>query len=283
MQVHVRVHNGAGRIPLAQRNRQQKDEPVTGEPSVHGVYDYFLGGWQHLHADRELGRAIAERFPQVPEHIRAAQDFHLRAARWAAERGITRFIRGGPVTALPGGRNVHDAARAVSPAAEVIYVSWDPDAHKWAQEMLTGGDRTHAVLAEPGNMEPGPEVAAMLASGEPMCVIAGLVLHFMPGETAAALTAHVAAALPPGSVAVLSLAVPGESAEAAELLRMFTPAHVYRHTAADVARWLADAGLEIVPPGVRDLRFRLGSPVRAAGKLTARAPGLIAGALAVKP
>lgn len=256
---------------------------MTGEASVHGVYDYFLGGWQHLHADRELGRAIAKRFPQVPEHIRAAQDFHLYAARWAAERGITRFIRGGPVTMLPGDRNVHDAARAVNPDAEVIYVSWDRDAHRWAQRMLTGEDRTHAVLAEIGNMDPAPEVVEMLAPGEPVCVIAGLVLHFMSGETAAKLTSHVAAALPSGSVAVVSLAVPGESPEAAELLEMFTPAHVYRHTPADVERWLTDAGLETVLCGVCDVRFCSAAPSWAPGELTARAPGFIAGALAVKP
>lgn len=255
---------------------------TAGKPTVHGVYNYWMGGSQHSRADRELGRSIAEHFPQVPVHVWAAQEFHLRVTRWAAERGISRFIHGGPVTVLPGGCNVHDAARAVNPAAEVIYVNWEAEAHEFAQEMLTGGKPTRAVLAAPGDMNPAPAVTEMLATGEPVLAIAGLAMHFMDAGTAARMTAHVAAALPSGSVGAVSLAVPGDSPQAAELLEMFAAARVFRHTAQDVTGWLEKAGMEIVPPGVCDVRLHPGK-TWAAGELGARPPGFIAGGLALKP
>lgn len=251
---------------------------TAGKPTVHGVYNYWMGGSQHSRADRELGRSIAERFPQVPVHVWAAQEFHLRVTRWAAERGISRFIHAGPVTVLPGGCNVHDAARQVDREAEVIYVNWEAEAHEWAQEMLTGGKPARAVLAAPGDLDSAPAVAQILADGEPVLAIAGLALHFMDAGTAAAMTAHVAGALPSGSYGVVSLAVPGDSPRADEVLKMFTPARIYRHTAQGVTGWLEDAKLTVLPPGVRDVRR-----LRAGDGPGAAPPAFVAGGVALKP
>jgi len=255
-----------------------------GEATAHGVYDWMLGGAWHRRADRELGRAIAARFPAVPGHIRAAQDFHCRAAAWAAERGVARFIRCGPVTALPG-RDVHDAVRAACPAAQVIYVSPDEAAHAWAVALLSGkGITLVPAPPRPRSMLELEPVAAMLAGGEPVCVIAGLLLHFVPAEGAAAGIARLAKALPSGSVLALSLGIVGSDATRADgLLDMYTPARIRSHTAEDVTGWLEDAGLEIVPPGVKDVRAIPGKPGWAARRLTGRTPGHIAGVLARKP
>jgi hypothetical protein len=249
------------------------DPPAAG-PTVHGVYDYWLRGGQHLRADRELGRAIAERFPRVPEHVRAAHEFHLRAAVWCAERGVSRFVRTGHLTAPPG-RNVHDAVRGVDPAARVIYASQSEAAHEWAQALLSGDPGHEAVLTgEDGILAERP-VRAMLADGKPVCVIAGMVLHFTPAGKAAWQVARVAAALPPGSFLAVSVALLDSSRQAGELAAMFTPARLYRHTAEDVAGWLEDAGLQVAPPGVADVTARGWAEA-------ARPPGFIAGGVAVK-
>lgn len=242
-------------------------------PTIHGVYDFWLGGGQHLRADRELGRAIAERFPMVPVHVRAAQEFHLRAAVWCAERGVSRFVRAGHLTALPG-RNVHDAVRAVDPGARVIYASQDEAAHNWAAALLPLDGRTQVVLPGEGGILAEEPVRAMLAEGEPVCVIAGMVLHFTRAETAAMRVARVAKGLPPGSALVVSVALLDNSEQAGELAAMFTPARIHRHTAQDVAGWLEGAGLEVLPPGVAD--------VQAVREVAARPPGFIAGGVAVK-
>jgi hypothetical protein len=257
-------------------------DPAANGPTVHGTYDYFLGGGQHTRADRDLARAIGARFPMVPVHVRAAQDFHLRAARWCAERGVSRFIHCGHVTALPPGRNVHDAVREASPGARTIYFYRDDGARSLSAGLLAGEPGVTAARSGEGGLLGLDAAAAMLADGEPVCVIAGMLFHFVPAGRAAARIARLSAALPSGSVVVVSMAVPGESRPAAELLAMFTPAPVRRHRAGDLAGWLEAAGLRIVPPGVADVRVIPGESGWAAGEFPARAPGYIAGVLAVR-
>lgn len=220
--------------------------------TVQGVYDFWLGGSQHTRADRELGRAVAERFPTVPAHLRAAERFHQRAACWAAERGISRFIRAGAVPCLPAGENLHEAVRRVRPGAGTVYVSRSAG---WIRVRFAGeAEAAGADAGRPGEvLEAGP-VAALLAGREPACLVLGMVSQFEPPGLAAANVAAYAAALPPGSVLAVSAGLLRDSPEGDELAAMFTPARVYRHTARDVAGWLEGAGLRLVPPGVRDVR-----------------------------
>src|ERR1700761_5230405 len=91
-------------------------------PTVHGIYDYWLDGCDHLRSDRELARAIGAKFPGVPVHVRMAREFHLRAARWCAEQGIIRLIGAGIASHKPRIPNLHDAAREVAPEASAVYV-----------------------------------------------------------------------------------------------------------------------------------------------------------------
>lgn len=253
-----------------------------GAPTIHGVYDFWLGGGQHLHADRELAQAIACRFPSVPAHIRAAQQFHLRAARWCAEQGISRFVHAGHLTALPSPLNVHDAAREVRPGAEVVYAYRDEKVRTLSEGLLAGKRGVTAVLSGQGGFLDCEPVRGWVREGEPIALIAGLLLHFTPAERAASRIARAAAALPAGSVFAASVALAADSPRARDLLAMFTPAEVYRHTAGDFEGWLTAAGLEIVQPGVMDVRVVPG-PGWAPAMVPDGGPGYIAGALARKP
>jgi S-adenosyl methyltransferase len=252
--------------------------------TVHGIYDYWLGGSSHRPDDRELGEAIAARFPLVPVHVRAAHDFTLRATRWAALRGISRFIRAGSVTYLPG-RNVHDAARQVNPAAEVAYVNRDAGAHALMAALTSSGRLTsavHATVGRPEELLSSPPIGKWTGEGEPVCMIIWMSLTFASPEVAPDLVAAYAESLTPGSVVALTVALADDSPEADELVAVYTPAKIRRHSAGDVAGWLTGAGLKIVDPGVADVRL-FGRPPWAAGELEARPPGTIAGGLAVKP
>lgn len=257
--------------------------PADG-PTIHGVYNYWLGGSQHKRADRELGAAIAAKYPGVPAHIRAAQEFHLRTARWAAGQGITRFVHAGNLTALPRGRNVHDAAREIRPDAEVVYAYRDAGAHAMSGGLLAGRRGLTAVLSGQGGFLASEPAATWAAEGRPVCVIAGLMLHFTDGERAAKRIARAAGALPPGSVLAASVAIAADTDWTRGLLGMFTPGAVYRHTAEDVVGWLAGAGLEIVGPGLTDVRVVPGAgPGRPGGEPPDQGSGYIAGVLGRKP
>lgn len=256
-------------------------DPDRG-PTIHGIYDFWLGGGQHLREDREVAQAIEARYPSVPLHVRAAQDFHLRAARWAAQQGISRFVHAGHITALPSGRNVHDAAREVIPDAQVVYAYRHQAAYAFSEGLLDWDEGATAVLSRTGGFLASDPVRAWVEAGEPVCVIAGLVLHFVDAGTAEARVARAAKALPPGSVFVVSMTLPGTRPAADEVLAMFTPARTYRHTAGDLTGWLEDAGLKIVPPGVTDVRI-VPRPGQPSCGLSPRAAGFIGGVLAVKP
>jgi S-adenosyl methyltransferase len=258
--------------------------PVNrADPTVHGVYDYMLGGAEHRHADRELGDAITREFPSVPAHVRAAREFHLRAARRAAEQGISRFIAAGIASWKPGTRNVHDAAREAVPEAEAVYVYRGTEAHAWARVLLPrpGARSVRGAVERPGELLSAGPVAAMLAGGRPVHLALGMTLHFAPAGEAREQLAVYAGALPPGSEVALSVALADHSPRADRLLGMFTPAKVYRHTAGDVAGWLEAAGLRAEPPGVCDVRLLLRCDRWP--EVPPRAPGMTAGALARKP
>ena len=255
-----------------------------GGATEFGVYDYWLGGSSYRPDDQELAEAIAARFPAVPAHVRLAHDFVLRVTRWAAERGISRFIRAGSVTYLRR-RNVHDVARQANPAAEVIYVNRDGEAHELMAALTRSSRRTtavHATVAEPGKLLASPPARGWVADGRPVALLSWMSLSFAPGEVARGLVAAYAEALPPGSVIALTVALADDSPAADELLAMYTPEKVRRHTAEDVTGWLERAGLGIVKPGVADVRC-FERPGWVADGLEARGPGMIAGALAVVP
>ena len=222
------------------------------EATVDRVYDYWLGGRENLRVDRELGKAIEERFPSVRDHVQAARKFCLRAASWCAGYGIERFACTGVAGWKPGLRNVHDAAREMAPRARVAYVHRGREAHAWARVLL-GGRGLATARADvncPASLLAAGPVAALLGDGEPVALLLAMTLHFAPPEQAAEQVALYADALPRGSALALCVALPDDSPEADDLIRMFTPARVYRHTAADVAGWVKAAGLELAPPGV---------------------------------
>jgi hypothetical protein len=254
------------------------------EATEYGLYDYWLGGSSYRPADQELGDAIAKRFPALPGRVRLALGFTLRVTRWAAEHGISRIIREGSVTYLRR-RNVHDIARQVNPAAEVVYVNRDEEAHKLMVALTRCARRTtavHAAIAEPSKLLASPPAGEWIAGGGPVALISWMSLSFAPPEAAPGLVAAYAQALPPGSAIALTVALADDTPEAGELQAMYAPEKVCRHTAEDVAGWLEGAGLRVMAPGVADVRA-FERPGWVADRLEARAPGMIAGALAVKP
>jgi S-adenosyl methyltransferase len=266
---------------MAESSQDNDVLPGARGPTVHGVYDYFLGGAGHLLADRELAKAIEERFPDVPAHVQAARKFHLDAARWCAGQRIGRFIGVGIASWKPGVLNIHDAARG----ADAVYVHRSRAAHALAGAMLAGPG-TCSVRARvnfPAEVLSAVPVADMLAKGGPVSLHLGMTLHFASPAEAREQVAVYAGTLPRGSALVVSVALVDSSPRGDELTGMFTPAPVYRHTAGDVAGWLEGAGLDLVPPGVCDVaRLAPGRGWEQAGQ-AARAAGATVGALGRKP
>ena len=87
------------------------------------VYNYWLGGKDHFAADRAEADHLLEIYPPLRDLVRENRAFVTRAVAWAAGQGISQFIDlGAGLSASPA---VHEAARAVLPAARVAYVDTD--------------------------------------------------------------------------------------------------------------------------------------------------------------
>jgi hypothetical protein len=191
-------------------------------------------------------------FPGARRALAGEVDFTLRAARWAAARGIGQLVHAGAASFLPG-RNLHDAAQAINPDARVIYVNRAADLHEDAAALLGVLPGCQAAYDEGLDLLAIPEVAAMAARGA-VAVVYSLVLSYVPDDEAAALLTSLARGLPPGSAVALSLILPADGPPGDEVIVAAAAAGtpMQRRTREDIAGWMG--GMDVTA-GVTDVRL----------------------------
>jgi S-adenosyl methyltransferase len=255
--------------------------PDSSEPTTYGLFDVWTGGWANTGADRRLAAELERRAPASGSEVRAARNFTIDAALWAARHGISQVIE--CEAWLPGGRPpLHDLVRVVRPAARVLYAQSDPVPAGYLEDLAKGDDGAGAVHMPPDDaaaLLAAPEAARLIDPEQPAAVILEMFLHFRGSDAARRIVAGWADALAPGSVIIVSAGVPNAGDEAArEFTRVYTPAQIRAHSVEDVAGWLG--GLELVAPGITDARTWRGW---GEARLTPRPVGRIVAAVAVVP
>ena len=238
------------------------DDPFDARvPSIARMYDYWLGGTASFGADRAAAVEVEKVFPGTRLLAVRSRQFIVRAVTWLAQQqGVTRFLDLGAGIPTRGetevaGRRVriipvHEAALAACPSARTVYVDADPVAVAHAG-VMAAGPGVAAVRADV------TDVAAVLAdprvrevTGEPSALIFGMILHFMPADSARALVAAYARAVRPSSWVVISVARNEDTemfGRVRELVRR-SGAELHNHSPEDVASFFS--GLDLVPPGV---------------------------------
>src|SRR5690349_16234510 len=94
-------------------------DPDTPHPAR--IYNYWLGGKDHFHADRRAAEAVIRHRPEVVAGARANRAFLARAVRYlAAECGIRQFLDIG--TGLPAPASTHEVAQTVARDSRIVYV-----------------------------------------------------------------------------------------------------------------------------------------------------------------
>ncbi|MFF2074276.1 SAM-dependent methyltransferase [Kitasatospora sp. NPDC058162] len=223
------------------------------KPNAARVYDYYLGGSHNFEVDREMARRAMAMWPELPQIMRSNRAFLRRAVTYLAEQGVTRFLDIG--SGIPTFGAVHEIARAIRPGTEVVYVDRDPVAVAHSRLLLQDDPRSAVVQADLRDGEDlldRPEVAALLAGGEPVAVLLVAVAHFVSDdEDPWKLIATVRDRLPAGSALVLSHASlearPDQAENHQELYRM-TPTPLTMRTREQVTAMFD--GFELVEPGV---------------------------------
>ncbi|MBB6351057.1 SAM-dependent methyltransferase [Nonomuraea muscovyensis] len=179
-------------------------DPTT--PNVARLYDYFLGGKDHLAVDRAAAEEILRTAPETRGAARANRAFVLRAVRELAAAGVRQFVDIG--AGLPAPTNVHDVARQVAPGARVAYVDHDPVVLTHVRALPADDDLTAVVegdLRDPGGILKHPDLLRVIDFAEPVGIVLGAVLHFVgDADDPAHIVATLRRAMAPGSHLVLS-------------------------------------------------------------------------------
>ena len=218
-------------------------------PSVARVYDYILGGKDHLAVDRELGEELVELYPGARDLAAANRRFLARAVGWAADQGIRQFIDLG--CGMPAEPSTHETAQAVRPGARVAYVDTDPLALAHLRAFAEHGNDAVTVVWGDARDVAGviKAVAESIDVSAPVCLVMGSLLHLFAADEARPLVAAYAAALAPGSYIVLSV-TRGDGPQADACLSAYSGgvAQAYNHAAEEIAGFFGP--LPLVPPGV---------------------------------
>jgi hypothetical protein len=226
-------------------------------PSPARMYDYVLGGKDNFAVDRETVQAMAARFPDSFDAVRANRLFLYRVVRFLArEAGIRQFLDLG--SGLPTQNNVHQVAQRFQPDARVIYVDNDPVVLAHGRALLATDDSTMVVAADltrPDDILEHSQVGELIKLTEPVGVLLLSVTHWVVDDaTVRSLLARLREAMAPGSYLAFSqmCGVDRRSTDEANDQAARLGMVAKNRTVGEVADLLR--GLEPVEPGLVDVR-----------------------------
>ncbi|WP_433432264.1 SAM-dependent methyltransferase [Nonomuraea sp. CA-141351] len=179
-----------------------------GAPNAARVYDYLLGGEDHLAADREEAERLKKIAPGMELAARGNRDFLGRAVTYLARQGYTQFLDLG--SGLPTMRHVHEVAREVHPHARVVCVDHDPMVISHGRALLQRSDGVGVVMVEGDLRDPvqiltDSAVENVLHLSRPVVALLVDVLHFVSDDdNPAQIVASLRDRMAPGSCLILS-------------------------------------------------------------------------------
>lgn len=173
-------------------------------PNVARLFDYYLGGAHNFAVDRALAEESIKKFP-VAEIARTIRSFSRRVVRLCVEEyGIRQFLDLG--SGIPTAGNVHEAAQALDPSCNVVYVDHDPVTVAHARTMLR--DNLSAAIVQSDISDVGavlrhPETRRLIDFTQPTAVLMVGILPYVIDEPAG-VVARYRAALAEGSIIALT-------------------------------------------------------------------------------
>jgi SAM-dependent methyltransferase len=227
-----------------------------GRPNIARVYDYYLGGKDHLVVDREAADRVAAAQPLIVGGVRANRAFVRRAIAFLAESGIGQFIEVG--SGLPTARNVHEVAGRINPKARTVYIDNDPVVLVHARALLADNERTIVAdgdVRDPAGILADKAVQALIDFDQPVAVVLAAILHFVQEDPARIVRAFRDAMAPGSAIVITHVVDDGDDAVSAATRRA---ADLYSQTTApfvarsrqQVASWFD--GFRLVEPGLVD-------------------------------
>jgi SAM-dependent methyltransferase len=197
---------------------------ATSRASIARVYDYLLGGKEHLEVDRRAADAMRNVVPEVAEIAKDNRCFLRRGVRYLVrDAGIRQIVDIG--SGLPSEGNVNEVAHAIDADVRVAYVDNDPVVLAHARARLARNEQTAVATADLRRPEALFEEVAglgLLDLDQPFAVLlSGVVHHLSDDDDPAAIVAAVRERLSPGSYLLLSHFLDDDEPRAHALERAF--------------------------------------------------------------
>ena len=177
-------------------------------PSTARMYDYLIGGKDHLAVDRETADRLIEQLPDISSLAKANRAFMQRAVRHlTAECGVRQFIDVG--TGIPAAGNVHEIAHPIAPDARIVYVDHDAVTLAHAEALLSHHDANaisiDADMRHPEQILRHRRVRELIDFTEPVAVLFVAILHFATdADDPARIVTCFREVMAPGSYVALS-------------------------------------------------------------------------------
>ena len=209
----------------------------TRTPSVARAYDYLLGGGASFAADRALAGRLAALYPRLEVNLLSSRTQVADSVAHIARQGVDQYLDVG--AGLPTRPSTHSAARALRPAARVVYIDRDPVVVTHGAALVPPGVRyQEGDLTEP---EALLAALALIDLSRPVCLVLALVLQAIDPPTARAVVGVLVKALPPGSYLVATVGA-GDAGRLPDSVWAASP------TEADLTSFFG--GLDLLPPGI---------------------------------
>ena len=209
----------------------------TRTPSVARAYDHLLGGGASFAADRALAGRLAALYPRLPENLLSSRTQVADSVAHIARQGVDQYLDVG--AGLPTRPSTHATARAILPAARVLYIDRDPVVVTHGTALVPPGVRYQdGDLTEP---EALLAALAVIDLSRPVCLVLALVVQAIEPATARAVVGVLVKALPPGSYLVATVG-------AGDAGRLPDSVWAAGATEADLASFFS--GLDLLPPGI---------------------------------
>jgi hypothetical protein len=226
----------------------------TEVPNGARVIDFLYGGQANFEADRRAARALAAAAPVIADIPAAVRGFQQRLLRYlVTQAGLRQFLDIG--TGLPLVGATHETAQSLAPGCRIAYTDDDPMVLSHARALLKSAPGGAVGYVDAAVTDPAAIIAgarSILDFTRPVAVLLLFTLAYVPGDEAAAITAELMDAVPPGShLAVWHLAAdidPAMDEAAREWNRLLPAQPITLRTRAQVAALAA--GLDPVPPGL---------------------------------
>ena len=241
---------------MEERPDRAADGADGERPSTARMYDYYLGGSQHLAADRGLAQDYLRVLPDMPVIARAQRQVLARMVRRLARLGVDQFLDLG--SGIPTADSVPELARSAVPGARVVSIDADPAAAAYALERLATAEHTGVIMADlrdPAGVLDHPVLREVLDLNRPVAVLMVAVLHFVADQDdpAGLVEAYRRATVPGSYVAITHATDDYDPAMArrAEVVYQRANHQLRYRSRAEIGKLLS--GYELIEPGLVDM------------------------------